>query len=144
MKKHNQLLVAAFAIAIASIAHSAPPKEAQAPEEIAKAKVNTEILEKISPQRPSFSRSMPIHTYETEFQPQILVNGETRLPFSIQKTSIFQNETFPVVVKGYVRLGDQEIYLHDEKTETDVPAAKHPLFAPAPKAKTKLAPYIPG
>jgi len=137
MKKHHQILAATFAIALASIAHSAPPSEAPSPEKMAIAKVNADILSKINPPVRPFSRAKPIYQYRLEFKPQMLVKDETRLPFVILKSSFIvdQGANIPAELEGFIRLGDREIYLHDPKTGADVPAAEHPRFAPVKIAK---------
>ena len=74
---------------------------------------------------------MPVPSHTLEFQPELLVDGEARLPFSIRPRQT-GTEVMPVTLEGYVRLGDQAIFLLDEKTKSHVPAAQHPRFAPKP------------
>ena len=134
MKKHQQLLAVIFAIALSSVVQSAAPPENQTPEELAKAKVNTEVLLKISPPHRPFSRVMPIQQHQLLFQPQILVENESRLPFTIQKITLKKEIAMPVVLSGYIVLGSQNIYLRDSEAGAFIPAAEHPLFNQKQKA----------
>lgn len=142
MKKHHQLLAVTFAIALASIARSAPPSEVLSPAELAMVKVKVEVFSKFDPPARPFSRAMPVHRHVIDFKPQILVKGEAYLPFEIKERNFGKNEAIPVALKGYVRLDGQEILLYDEKLEEYVPTAKHPLFAP--RRKTIARPSTPG
>jgi len=130
MKKHHRLLASTFAIALASFAYSATPPEILSPADKAMAKVNADIYLEISPPSQPFSRVMPVERHVLQFQPQILVDGETHLPFVIRKFAPEKDGTLTVQFKGYVRLEDQEIYLHDPKINAYFPASEHPRFAP--------------
>lgn len=99
--------------------------------ELAKQKVSVEIFQKVSaPARP-FSRARAAPSHSLEFQPELLVDGEARLPFKIRPRQR-GTEVMPVTLEGYVRLGDQAIFLLDQKTKSHVPASEHPRFAPKP------------
>jgi hypothetical protein len=121
----------AAALAVATLLHAAPPADPVPPAELAKHKVSVEIFHKISPPARPFSRVLPVPSHTLEFQPQLLVDGETRLPFAIRPRRTGE-EVPPVMLAGYVRLGDQQIFLQVDGTETHVPAERHPLFAPKP------------
>lgn len=130
-KTHTLFPSLAAALAVATLLHAAPPADPLPPAELAKQKVNVEIFHKVSPPARPFSRVMPVPSHHLEFQPELLVDGEARLPFSIRPRPR-GTEVMPVTLEGYVRLGDQAIYLLDEKTKSHVPSAQHPRFAPKP------------
>lgn len=132
----NSVLLAA---AVAGLLHAAPPEEngPLAVEVQARRKVLVQIFQKISPREISFSRAMPVPRDTLEFQPQLLVDAESRLPFSIVSRRL-ADRTAPPVLQGYIRLSDQEIFLLDPKTGTHKPAAQHPLFAPPSPPPVKL------
>ncbi|MES2923497.1 MAG: hypothetical protein V4819_18220 [Verrucomicrobiota bacterium] len=122
----------AAALAVATLLHASPPAGAPPPEELAMRKVNLEILTKVSPPERRFSRAAPVPRHTLEFQPQLLVGGETRLPFTIKPRSIGTEAPPSALLEGYVRLSDQEIFLYLAETKTHVPASEHPRFAPKP------------
>ncbi len=121
----------AAALAVATLLHAAPPANPLPPAEIAKQKVSVEIFQKVSPPARPFSRVMPVPSHNLEFQPELLVDGEARLPFTIRPRQAGK-EVMPVMLEGYVRLGDQAIFLLEHETKSHVPAAQHPRFAPKP------------
>ena len=142
MKKHHQLLAATFAVAMASFAYSAPPSDVLSPADKAMAKVRGEIYGKISPPAQPFSRVAPTSLHTLEWKPQILVRNEPYLPFVIREKTFLGSRTASDAFKGYVRLGTQEIYLHDPEKDEYLPASEHPRFAPA---KIRVArPSTPG
>lgn len=98
-------------------------------------KVNLEIFNKVSPRERPFSRAIAVPRHTLEFQPQQLVGGEARLPFTIRPRSLAAEATPATSLEGYVRLSDQEIFLHVAETKAYVPASEHPRFAPKPPAK---------
>ena len=133
MKPKTHILFPSFAtaLAVATLLHAAPPADPLPPVELAKQKVSVEIFQKVSPPARPFSRVRPVPGHTLEFQPELLVQGEARLPFAIRRRQTGK-EVMPVTLEGYVRLADQAIYLLDEKTKSHVPAAQHPRFAPKP------------
>jgi hypothetical protein len=133
MKPKTNILVPslATALAVATLLHAAPPADPLPPVELAKQKVSVEIFNKVSPPARPFSRVMPVPRHTLEFQPQLLVDGETRLPFAIRPRQAGK-EVMPVTLEGYVRPGDQAIFLYDAEIKSHVPAARHPRFAPKP------------
>lgn len=131
LKRYTLFPSLAAALAVATLLHAAPPAGPLPPAELAKQKVSVEIFHKVSPPARPFSRVMPVPSHNLEFQPELLVDGEARLPFTIRPRQTGK-EVMPVTLEGYVRLGDQAIYLLDEKTKSHVPAAQHPRFAPKP------------
>lgn len=131
LKSHILFPSLATALAVATLLHAAPPAEPLPPSELAKQKVSVEIFHKVSPPARPFSRVMPVPRHTLEFQPELLVDGEARLPFAIRPRQTGK-EVMPVTLEGYVRLGDQAIFLLDEKTKAHIPASQHPRFAPKP------------
>jgi hypothetical protein len=131
MKPKSNLLFPslATALAVAALLHAGPPNDALSPTEIAKQKVRAGIFHKVSPPARPFSRALAVPSHQLEFQPEMLVDGETRLPFTIRPRQRGE-EVMPVTLKGYVRLGDQAILLYNAGTKSYVPAAQHPRFAP--------------
>lgn len=130
-KTHTLFPSLAAALAVATLLHAAPPADPLPPAELAKQKVNVEIFHKVSPPARPFSRVMPVPSHHLEFQPELLVDGEARLPFTIRPRQTGK-EAMPVTLEGYVRLGDQAIYLYNAETKSHVPASEHPRFAPKP------------
>lgn len=121
----------AAALAVATLLHAAPSADPLPPAELAKQKVSVEIFSKVSPPARPFSRVMPLPGHHLEFQPELLVEGEARLPFAIRPRQTGK-EVMPVTLEGYVRLGDQAIFLYDAASKSHVPVAQHPRFAPKP------------
>lgn len=125
----------AAALAVATVLHAAPPADTGAREELARRKVNLEILAQVSPPERPFSRTSRVQRHLLEFQPQQLVSGEARLPFVIKPRPDGKEVAPPVLLEGYVRLSDQQIFLFVEETKAYVPASQHPRFAPKPPMK---------
>lgn len=130
-KSHILFPTLSAALAVATLLHAAPPADPLPAAELAKQKVSIEIFQKVSPPARPFSRVMPVPRHHLEFQPELLVDGEARLPFTIRPRQR-GTEVMPVTLEGYVRLGDQAIFLLDEKTKAHMPASQHPRFAPKP------------
>lgn len=136
--KTNILIPALAAILAVTLLQASPPAVPVPPLELAKQKVTVEIFHKVSPPARPFSRVGPVSHDSLEFQPELLVDGEARLPFAI-RPRVFgirpQQETKdvpPATLEGYVRLGDQQIFLYVADTKQHVPASQHPHFAPKP------------
>ena len=120
-------------VAIAALLHAAPPlAPPPSTEQLARDKVTAGIYHKVLEWRGGgrFSRARPTPSHRLEFQPQILVNGEKRLPFTITR---WADPKATPEWHGYVRLSDQEIFLLNPKTGKHRPANEHPRFAPPPK-----------
>ncbi len=86
--------------------------------------VHRDIVARLAPPRPIFSRvATPVlmPTYE----PVRFAGNERRLPFTIHTRNGRRIEE----LKGYVRLADQAIFLFDEKTKAYRPASADPRFA---------------
>jgi len=116
------------ATAVMGLLHAAPPEGAPpSPEVVAKQKVAVEIFAKMNPVTRPFSRVAPVPTHSLEFQPQQLVNGESRLHFVIRPRGVADNK-LPAApaAQGYVRLSDQQIFLLDAKTGDFQPAQNPP------------------
>lgn len=125
----------AAAFAMAALSHASPPAAPASPEDQAMRKVNAEILTKVSPPVQPFSRVAPVNRHVLEFQPQLAVEGESRLPFAIKPRPDDKQTSPPALLEGYVRLSDQEIFLYVAETKAYVPRSQHPRFAPKPPAK---------
>ena len=95
-------------------------------------KVSAEIFSKVNIYSGRFSRVGPIPSHRLEFQPQMLVKEENRLPFTI--TPVRNQKVMPQL-QGYIRLSDQQIFLLDLKTGNYRPATEDPRFAPSPPPK---------
>ena len=124
MKPTSSILVLAL---ITTLLHAAPPQAEGSPEDQAKRKVSLEIYSKVSTTSGRFSRAMPMPSHQLEFQPQMLVKEESRLPFTIAPV---RNPKISPQLQGYVRLSDQQIFLLDPKTGSYRPATEDPRFAP--------------
>ena len=131
LNRHILFPSLATALAVATLLHAAPPADPLPPAELAKQKVSVEIFQKVSPPARPFSRVMPVPGHTLEFQPELLVQGEARLPFTIRPRQTGK-EVMPVTLEGFVRLGDQAIFLYNAETKSHVPASEHPRFAPKP------------
>ena len=138
LNRHILFPSLATALAVATLLHAAPPADPLPPSELAKQKVSVEIFQKVSPPARPFSRVMPVPSHTLEFQPELLVDGEARLPFAIRPRSFGirpaneGKEVPPATLEGYVRLSDQRIFLYVAETRSHVPASEHPRFAPEP------------
>lgn len=124
MKTKSTIIIALVAAAAAGLLHAEPPRPLPA-EDQAKLKVQSEILAKISPQAVLFSRAAPMPRENLRFEPQILVENESRLPFAVVPVFPAKPKT-PPILQGYVRMSDQAIFLIDTSTGQHVPAAQHP------------------
>lgn len=133
MKTKTTVLIPSIAALLALVPLS-QAADAPSPTTVAMAKVNAEIFEKTSPRAQPFSRVAPIPRERLEFEPQLVTDGETRLPFAIKSNRTVKGEP-AVVLAGYVRLSDQAIFLLVPETKAYVPAAQHPRFAPKPAAQ---------
>jgi len=125
-------------VAITTLLHATPPQAPAATnsEDLAKRKVATEIYGKVNRVAGRFSRSMSGPSHQLEFQPQMLVQEESRLPFTISRS--FGPKT-PAEIQGYVRLSDQAIFVLDPKTGKHRPASEDPRFAPPVLPKVEPA-----
>ena len=121
-------------IAVTTLLHAAPPAIRLSPEDLAKMKVSTEIYSKVNTYSGRFSRVGPIPSHQLEFQPQMLVKEEPRLPFTITPA---RNQKVMPQLQGYIRLSDQQIFLLDQKTGTYRPASEDPRFAPPQPPKVE-------
>lgn len=136
MKTNSTIIIAIVAAAAAGLLHAEPPRPLPA-EDQAKLKVRSEILAKVSPQAVSFSRAMPIPRETLRFEPQILVENESRLPFAV--VPVFQTKPkTPPILEGYVRMNDQAIFLLDASTGLHIPAAQHPRLVQQQKEKKPI------
>jgi hypothetical protein len=131
MKSTSSILVL---IAITTLLHAAPPQAQASSEDLAKRKVATEIYAKVRTMSSSFSRAMPMPSHQLQFQPQMLVKEESRLPFTISRSRGLRREP---ELQGYVRLSDQTIFLLDSKTGQHRPASEDPRFTP-PRQQREL------
>ncbi|RYD61665.1 MAG: hypothetical protein EOP83_16490 [Verrucomicrobiaceae bacterium] len=125
-------------VLITALLHAAPPQAQSSPEDLAKRKVSLEIYAKVSTTSGRFSRAMPMPSHKLEFQPQMLVKDESRLPFTITPV---RNSKISPQLQGYVRLSNQQIFLLDPKTGNYRPASEDPRFAPP--APPKIEPTKP-
>jgi hypothetical protein len=140
MKTKSKVLTPSLAAVFAAVSllHASPPADPVPPLELAKQKVTVEILAKVSPPARPFSRVTSYSRETLEFQPELLVDGEARLPFAIRPRSFGirpaneGKEVPPATLEGYVRLSDQRIFLYVAETRSHVPASEHPRFAPEP------------
>ncbi|MCW1923732.1 hypothetical protein OKA05_14290 [Luteolibacter arcticus] len=124
-------------VAVTALLQAAPPQApASTAEDLAKRKVATEIYAKVNRMSGSFSRAAPGPSHQLEFQPQMLVKEESRLPFTISPS---RNPKVSPQLQGYVRLSDQQIFLLDAKTGKHHPAYEDPRFAPALLPKVEPA-----
>jgi hypothetical protein len=136
--KTNVLIPSLAALVAVTLLQASPPAVPVPPLELAKQKVNVEIYAKVSPPSRPFSRVGPVSHDSLEFQPELLVDGEARLPFAIRpRVFVIRpgpevKEVPPATLEGYVRLSDQEIFLYVAETKQHVPASQHPRFAPKP------------
>jgi hypothetical protein len=126
-------------IAITTLLHAAPPQAAKSSEDLAKRKVATEIYAKVNSYQGSFSRSGPTPSHRLEFQPEMLVKEESRLPFTISRSRMLKPEP---EIQGYVRLSDQAVFLLDSETGNYRPASEDPRFAPPQQQKELPLPKI--
>lgn len=93
--------------------------------------VMTQIVARLQPPTlPPFSRAMPVGPFSS-FQPVELVDGEERLPFSVQ--------TFGkgAEVTGYVRVSDNAIFIYRLDKKDHIRSTLDPRFAPPEKSQTK-------
>jgi hypothetical protein len=146
--KTNILIPSLAAIAAVTLLHASPPADAVPPLELAKQKVTVEIFHQVSPPARPFSRAMPVPRHTLEFQPELLVDGEARLPFAIRPLLFVvrpgeQSKVAPPAeLEGYVRIRDQQIFLYIAATKQHVPASEHPRFAP-PRPPQVIVPAKP-
>lgn len=139
MKKTSSILVL---IAAATLLHAAPPQPQASPEDLAKRKVATEIYAKVNKQSSPFSRSDLGPSHQLEFQPQMLVEKEARLPFTIVRSRL-RDPKATAEIQGYVRLSDQAVFLLDPQTGQHRPASEDPRFAPPQGGQRQLQPQLP-
>lgn len=122
---------AVLALAAVALLHADPaPTPVAGAEAEAKQKVFTQIHSKIATVHPSFSRAIATPSHRLDFQPQLLVQGEARLPFTITRVKA---EKAKPEVQGYVRLSDQEIFVLDPATGKHWSSLEDPRFAPPKK-----------
>jgi hypothetical protein len=124
MKTTSSILVL---IAATTLLHAAPQPAQASPEDLAKQKVATEIYAKVSSRSVAFSRADLGPSHQLQFQPQMLVKEESRLPFAISRSRGPKGEP---ELQGYVRLSDQAIFLLDPKTGQHRLASEDPRFTP--------------
>jgi hypothetical protein len=132
MKTTSSILVL---IAITTLLHAAPPQAPVAAEDLAKRKVATEIYAKVNIYSGRFSRVGPVRSHQLQFQPQMLVKEESRLPFTISHT---RRPAATPELQGYVRLSDQAVFLLDPATGNYRPASEDPRFASPQQEKLPL------
>ncbi|HEY1120967.1 MAG TPA: hypothetical protein VGE67_05185 [Haloferula sp.] len=127
-------------VAASALLHAAPMEIRLSPEDQAKMKVSTEIYSKVNTYSGRFSRVGPIPSHRLEFQPQMLVKEEPRLPFTITPA---RNQKVMPQLQGYIRLSDQQVFLLDLKTGNYRPATEDPRFTPALPPSPKVVPAKP-
>lgn len=149
MKTKTNILIPSLAALVAvTLLQASPPAVPVPPVELAKQKVNVEIYAKVSPPARPFSRVGPVSLDTLEFQPELLVDGEARLPFAIRprllgiRPAQETKNVPPATLEGYVRLTDQQIFLFDPAVKRHVPASEHPRFAP-PRPPQVIVPAKP-
>jgi hypothetical protein len=114
-----------FVLITAALVAKPEPTAQPDPVTAAKLAVNEQIVRKIQPARPTFSRAGPRRP-SASFSPTQLADGEERIPFTIQE--LISKE--PKTVSGYVRLTDRKIFLLNPQTGKYHPASEDPRFAP--------------
>jgi hypothetical protein len=128
--------------AVTALLYATPPQTfATTGEDLAKRKVAIEIYAKVNRQSSPFSRADLGPSHLLEFQPQMMVESEARLPFTIIR-SRFRGQKVAAEIQGYVRLSDQAIFLLDPKTGQHRPATEDPRFAPPQQQKELPLPKI--
>jgi hypothetical protein len=128
--KSTGLVAFILAASVAALLHAAPPQDDPSlpAADRAKRTARIEIFAKVNTVTGGgFSRAGPRSSHSLQFEQELLVDGEKRLPFAISAVGAEKPE-----LKGYVRLSDQEIFLLDPKTGKHQPASQHPRFAPPP------------
>jgi hypothetical protein len=129
-------------VAVTALLHATPPQApASTVEDLAKRKVATEIYAKVNREGSPFSRVDLGPSHRLEFQPQMLVEKEARLPFTIVRSRLRDPKVAPEI-QGYVRLSDQAIFLLDQKTGEHRSASEDPRFTPPQQRPQPLVPLL--
>ena len=100
----------------------APP----VPHAAACALVETEIVSRLRPTLPPFSRVSPPMVIPS-YQQLVKVGNEERLPFTISISNHFQQQDS---VSGYVRLSDNAIFIYRPDKTDHIRSTLDPRFAP--------------
>ncbi|MEP4079874.1 hypothetical protein [Haloferula sp.] len=131
MKSRILSMAAVGTLILATAALSDPlteePKKPEPLEQRARLAVHHQVLNAVVPVSVHFSRSGPSQEfrYKTEFEPQTLVKGETRIPFRVY--GVAKESEIPSLA-GYFDASDELVYVLDEKLMTFVVAANHPVI----------------
>lgn len=97
----------------------------------ARTAVMTQIVARLQPaSMPPFSRAMPVSPFPT-FQAVELVDGEERLPFTVQMFGRGAEVT------GYVRIADNAIFISRPEKKDHIRSTLDPRFAPPAKMAAK-------
>lgn len=131
--KNKQSIIALALVLISAAIATEPAKEAN-PNPEALQLIQSRIAARLERSFPPFSRVRPPQP-QTQFHPELLVDGEKRLPFEVREPAggrIFLQGADPgpqVLVSGYLRLSDNAIFIFDTKRQQHIPADHDPRFA---------------
>ncbi len=138
MKTSILLCLATITGMLAAEPYTRSPNNAQAPKADtlagAQAAVQTQIVSRLQPHYPPFSRAMPMLVLPS-YQVVEHVGNEDRLPFTVSIPKSATN------VSGYVRLTDNAIFIFRPETKDYIPSNLDPRFAPA--KEVQIAPVRP-
>ncbi len=107
------------------------PTSIPVPHAMARMAVETEIVSRLRPSLPSFSRVSPPIVMPS-YQQLVKVGDEERLPFSISISNHFQSQSG---VSGYVRLSDNAIFIYRPEKTDHIRSTLDPRFAPVKGTK---------
>jgi hypothetical protein len=102
------------------------PMSAPVPYPSARMAVETEIVARLRPSLPAFSRVSP-PVVMPSYQQLVKVGDEERLPFTISISNHFKPQSS---VTGYVRVSDNAIFIYRPEKTDHIRSTLDPRFAP--------------
>lgn len=102
------------------------PMSAPVPHATARMAVETEIVSRLRPSLPAFSRVSPPIVMPS-YQQLVKVGDEERLPFTISISNHFKPQSG---VSGYVRVSDNAIFIYRPEKTDHIRSTLDPRFAP--------------
>ncbi len=109
------------------------PTSVPVPHPAARMAVETEIVARLRPSLPSFSRVSP-PVVMPNYQQLVKVGDEERLPFTISISNHFVQQSS---VTGYVRVSDNAIFIYRPEMTDHVRSTLDPRFAPVKGMSTQ-------
>lgn len=113
------------------ILNLAPPPAPPVAHPAARAMVEAEIVARLRPSLPAFSRVSPPIVMPT-YQQLVKVGDEERLPFTISISNHFAQQSS---VTGYVRVSDNAIFIYRPEKTDHIRSTLDPRFAPVKGTK---------